>query len=93
MLLLLLTVVSASRGASIGHVSPEAAAGGNIGLVQEGDIIEIDINAGNINVKVSDEELEERRKNWVIPEPKIKTGYLAKYAKLVSSADKGAILG
>lgn len=83
----------ASRGASIGHVSPEAAAGGNIGLVQEGDIIEIDINAGNINVKVSDEELEERRENWVIPEPKIKTGYLAKYAKLVSSADKGAILG
>ncbi len=83
----------ASRGASIGHVSPEAAAGGNIGLVQEGDIIEIDINAGNINVNVSDEELEERRKNWVIPEPKIKTGYLAKYAKLVSSADKGAILG
>lgn len=83
----------ASRGASIGHVSPEAAAGGNIGLVQEGDIIEIDINAGNINVKVSDEELEERRKNWVIPEPMIKTGYLAKYAKLVSSADKGAILG
>ena len=88
----------ASRGASIGHVSPEAAAGGNIGLVQEGDIIEIDINAvrflfSNINVKVSDEELEERRKNWVIPEPKIKTGYLAKYAKLVSSADKGAILG
>ena len=83
----------ASRGASIGHVSPEAAAGGNIGLVQEGDSIEIDINAGNINVKVSDEELEERRKNWVIPEPKIKTGYLAKYAKLVSSADKGAILG
>lgn len=83
----------ASRGASIGHVSPEAAAGGNIGLVQKGDIIEIDINAGNINVKVSDEELEERRKNWVIPEPKIKTGYLAKYAKLVSSADKGAILG
>ena len=83
----------ASRGASIGHVSPEAAAGGNIGLVQEGDIIEIDINAGNINVKVSDEALEERRKNWVIPEPKIKTGYLAKYAKLVSSADKGAILG
>ena len=83
----------ASRGASIGHVSPEASAGGNIGLVQEGDIIEIDINAGNINVNVSDEELEERRKNWVIPEPKIKTGYLAKYAKLVSSADKGAILG
>ena len=82
----------ASRGASIGHVSPEAASGGNIGLVKEGDIIDIDINGGKINVKVSDEELAERRKNWVIPEPKIKTGYLARYAKLVSSADKGAVL-
>lgn len=82
----------ASRGASIGHVSPEAAAGGNIGLVREGDIIDIDINAGNINVKVSDEELAERRKAWIIPEPKIKTGYLSRYAKLVSSADKGAVL-
>ncbi len=82
----------ASRGASIGHVSPEAAAGGNIGLVREGDIIDIDINAGKINVKVSDEELAERRKAWVIPEPKIKTGYLSRYARLVSSADKGAVL-
>lgn len=82
----------ASRGASIGHVSPEAAAGGNIGLVREGDIIDIDINAGNINVQLSDEELAERRKSWVIPEPKIKTGYLSRYAKLVSSADKGAVL-
>lgn len=82
----------ASRGASIGHVSPEAAAGGNIGLVREGDIIEIDINAGKINVDVSDEELAERRKIWVIPEPKIKTGYLSRYARLVSSADKGAVL-
>lgn len=82
----------ASRGASIGHVSPEAAAGGNIGLVREGDIIDIDINAGKINVQVSDEELDERRKTWVLPEPKIKTGYLSRYAKLVSSADKGAIL-
>lgn len=82
----------ASRGASIGHVSPEAAAGGNIALVQEGDIIEIDINNGTINVKVSDEELEERRSKWTAPEPKIKTGYLSRYAKLVSSADKGAIL-
>lgn len=82
----------ASRGASIGHVSPEAAAGGNIGLVREGDIIEIDINAGKINVDVSDEELAERRKTWVIPEPKIKTGYLSRYARLVSSADKGAVL-
>lgn len=82
----------ASRGASIGHVSPEAAAGGNIGLVREGDIIDIDINEGKINVQVSDNELAERRKSWVIPEPKIKTGYLARYAKLVSSADKGAVL-
>lgn len=82
----------ASRGASIGHVSPEAAAGGNIGLVHEGDIIDIDINAGTINARVSDEELAERRKGWTIPEPKIKTGYLSRYAKLVSSADKGAIL-
>ncbi len=82
----------ASRGASIGHVSPEAAAGGNIGLVREGDIIDIDINEGKINVQVSNDELAERRKSWVIPEPKIKTGYLARYAKLVSSADKGAVL-
>ena len=82
----------ASRGASIGHVSPEAAAGGNIGLVKEGDIIDIDINAGKINVNVSDDELAERRKSWVIPEPKIKTGYLSRYARLVSSADKGAVL-
>lgn len=82
----------ASRGASIGHVSPEAAAGGNIGLVREGDIIDIDINGGTINVRVSDEELDERRKTWVLPEPKIKTGYLSRYARLVSSADKGAVL-
>ena len=82
----------ASRGASIGHVSPEAASGGNIGLIQEGDIIDIDINAGTINMQVSDEELAQRRANHVIPEPKIKTGYLSRYAKLVSSADKGAIL-
>ncbi len=82
----------ASRGASIGHVSPEAAAGGNIGLVREGDIIDIDINGGKINVEVSDDELEARRREWVIPEPKIKTGYLSRYAKLVSSADKGAVL-
>ena len=82
----------ATRGASIGHVSPEAASGGPIGLVHEGDIISIDIAAKTIELKVSDEELEERRKAWVCPEPKVKTGYLARYAKLVSSADKGAIL-
>ena len=82
----------ATRGASIGHVSPEAASGGNIGLVEEGDIIAIDITNHTIELKVSDEELEARRAKWVCPEPKIKTGYLARYAKLVSSADKGAIL-
>jgi len=83
----------ATRGASIGHVSPEAASGGNIGLVEEGDIISIDIPNHAISMKVSDQELEARRAKWVCPEPKIKTGYLARYAKMVSSADKGAILG
>ena len=82
----------ATRGASIGHVSPEAASGGNIALVHEGDIIAIDINNYSISLKVSDEELAKRRAEWVAPEPKIKTGYLARYAKLVTSADKGAIL-
>ncbi len=82
----------ATRGASIGHISPEAAAGGLIALVEEGDIIAIDIPGCSIELKVSDEVLAERRANWVCPEPKIKTGYLARYAKLVSSADKGAIL-
>ena len=82
----------ATRGASIGHVSPEAAAGGPIGLVKDGDIIEIDINANTINVKVSEEELSARRAGWTPNEPKIKTGYLARYAALVTSADKGAIL-
>ena len=82
----------ATRGASIGHVSPEAASGGNIGLVEEGDIIVIDITNKTIELKVSDEELAARRAAWVCPEPKVKTGYLARYAKLVSSADKGAIL-
>ncbi len=82
----------ATRGASIGHVSPEAASGGNIALVHEGDTISIDINAYKIELKVSDEELAKRRAEWIAPEPKIKTGYLARYAKLVTSADKGAIL-
>ena len=82
----------ATRGAAIGHVSPEAADGGNIALVEEGDIISIDIPACKIELKVSDQELETRRAKWVYPEPKVKTGYLARYAKLVSSADKGAIL-
>ena len=81
----------ASRGASIGHVSPEAAAGGPIGLVEEGDIIAIDINANTINMKVSDEELARRRANWT-PKTKEVSGYLKRYAALVTSADTGAIL-
>ena len=82
----------ATRGASIGHISPEAAAGGLIALVEEGDRIAIDIPNCKIELKVSDEVLAERRAKWVCPEPKVKNGYLARYAKLVSSADKGAIL-
>ncbi|HIR93286.1 MAG TPA: dihydroxy-acid dehydratase [Candidatus Egerieimonas intestinavium] len=82
----------ASRGASIGHVSPEAAMGGPIALVEEGDLIEINIPEHKLNVKVSDEVLEERRKNWKPREPKVTTGYLARYASLVTSADRGAVL-
>ncbi|MBQ8212246.1 MAG: dihydroxy-acid dehydratase [Treponema sp.] len=82
----------ATRGASLGHCSPEAAVGGPIALVEEGDLIELDINNYKITLKVSDEELEKRRAAWKAPEPKVTTGYLARYAKLVSSADKGAIL-
>ena len=83
----------ATRGASIGHVSPEAASGGPIGLVEERDLIAIDIPAHTIALKVSDEELARRKAAWVCPEPKIKTGYLARYARMVSSADRGAVLG
>ncbi|MBR3391105.1 MAG: dihydroxy-acid dehydratase [Firmicutes bacterium] len=82
----------ATRGAAIGHVSPEAASGGNIALVKEGDMIDIDIAACRIELLVDDEELARRRAAWVCPEPRVKTGYLARYAKLVTSADKGAIL-
>lgn len=82
----------ASRGASIGHISPEAAVGGPIALVEEGDIIAIDIPANAINVKVSDEVLAERRAKWQPREPKVKSGYLTRYASMVTSADKGAIL-
>lgn len=82
----------ASRGASIGHVSPEAAVGGPIALVEEGDRIAIDINANQINLKVSEEELAARRATWQPREPKITTGYLNRYARLVTSADKGAVL-
>ena len=82
----------ASRGASIGHVSPEAADGGAIGLLKEGDIIDINIPEHSINARVSDEEFDERRKSYVKPEPNIKTGWLARYARLVSSANTGAVL-
>ncbi len=82
----------ASRGASIGHVSPEAAVGGPIALVQEGDIISIDIPANTINMKVSEEELAKRREAWQPREPKITTGYLSRYRELVTSGNRGAIL-
>ena len=82
----------ASRGASIGHVSPEAAQGGEIALIEEGDTISIDIPAGKVELKVSDEELERRRANWKAPAPRITTGWLGRYAKLVSSANTGAVL-
>jgi dihydroxy-acid dehydratase len=82
----------ASRGASIGHVCPEAAAGGNIGLIEEGDIIEINIPEYRINVKLSDEELAARKAKWTAPAPKVTSGWLARYAKLVDSAAKGAVM-
>ncbi len=82
----------ATRGASIGHVSPEAAVGGPIALIEDGDIIEIDINANTINVRLSDEELAARKAKWQPREPKITTGYLARYASLVTSGNRGAVL-
>ena len=82
----------ASRGASIGHVSPEAAVGGPIALVEEGDIINININEKTLNLQVSQEEMEERRKKWSPKDPKIATGYLKRYSKMVTSGDRGAIL-
>ena len=82
----------ASRGASIGHVSPEAAVGGPIAFVEEGDIIKIDIDACSIELCVSDEELAKRKANWTPREPKVTTGYLARYAKMVTSGNRGAVL-
>ena len=82
----------ASRGASIGHVSPEAAAGGTFGLLQEGDIIEIDIPNHKVNAQVSEEEFAARRAAYVAPAPKVTTGWLSRYAKLVSSANTGAVI-
>lgn len=82
----------ATRGAAIGHVSPEAAVGGNIALIREGDVIEIDIEKNTINMLVSEEELKARRAQWQPRPPKITTGYLARYAKLVTSGSTGAVL-
>jgi dihydroxy-acid dehydratase len=81
-----------TRGACIGHISPEAAVGGPIGLLKDGDVIEIDIPNNRINVKLSDDELAERKKQWTPPKPKITKGYLAKYASMATSADTGAVL-
>ncbi len=82
----------ASRGACIGHVSPEAAVGGNIALVEEGDIIDIDINANSLSFRITEEELEARRTKWQPREPKITTGYLSRYVEMVTSGNRGAIL-
>ena len=80
-----------TRGAALGHVSPEAAEGGLIALVEEGDIIEIDIPAKSITLKVDEETLDKRRKLWTSPPPKIKEGYAYRYAQMVTSASTGAI--
>ncbi|MCL6088478.1 MAG: dihydroxy-acid dehydratase [Actinobacteria bacterium] len=82
----------ATKGASIGHISPEAMAGGPLAIVNEGDVIEIDINNNSINLLVSDDEISKRLKNWKAPQAKIREGYLNRYAKLVTSASRGAVL-
>jgi dihydroxy-acid dehydratase len=82
----------ASRGAAIGHVSPEAASGGPIGLIEEGDTINIDIPNASITLEVSDEVLAQRKAKYVAPEPNIKTGWLSRYARMVTSANLGAVL-
>lgn len=82
----------ASRGASIGHIAPEAAVGGEIALLREGDMIEINIPEAKINAEISDEEFAKRRESLVMPEPNVKTGWLARYARLVSGANKGAVM-
>ncbi len=81
-----------TRGACIGHISPEAAVGGPIGLIQDGDIIEVDIPSHSLRVQLSDEQLAERKENWVAPQPRITHGCLGKFAKLATSADTGAVL-
>jgi dihydroxy-acid dehydratase len=82
----------ASRGASIGHVSPEAATGGKIGLIREGDIIEIDIPGAKINAKVTEEEFAKRKESYKAPEARVKTGWLGRYTRFVTSANNGAVL-
>jgi dihydroxy-acid dehydratase len=82
----------ATRGPCIGHIAPEAAVGGVIGLLEEGDIIEIDVPKRKLGVKLSDEELAKRAKSWTAKEPNVKTGYLARYSQLVQSAHKGSVL-
>ncbi len=82
----------ATRGAAIGHVSPEAAARGPIAVIREGELIDIDINAGKINLQIDEEEMQRRLEAWVAPEPKVKGGWLERYAGLVTSADEGAVL-
>ena len=81
-----------TRGACIGHVSPEAAEGGPIALLRDGDVIAIDIPARRLNVRIGDDELAARREVWCAPEPRFKTGWLARYAKLASNASSGAVL-
>ena len=81
-----------TAGACVGHVSPEAARGGNIALLKDGDIIAIDISGQKIDVKLSDDELARRRKGWTPPEPRFKKGYLAKYTAMATSAATGAVL-
>lgn len=82
----------ASRGAAIGHISPEAMSGGLIGLLQDGDIIDIDIPGRKLSVRLTDEEIAARKAKFVQIEPKVKTGYLARYARMVTSANTGAVL-
>lgn len=82
----------ASRGISIGHISPEAAEGGPIAFIENGDQILIDLENRTINVLLTEEEMTERKRRWVQPEPKIKKGYLARYSKLVTSASTGGIM-
>ena len=82
----------ATRGAAIGHISPEAMEGGTIGLLKDKDIIRIDIKNRKIDVLLSEEEMADRRAKRQLPEPKVKTGYLSRYARLVTSASTGAVL-